>query len=100
LLDAKLTYRTGSFLLFVAVVAAFLYDEPLGIRAIGISAIVCGVHWVREGKVAYGWRGAAPSGYLTGWSALGAAGVVLGLGVWFLIDPKVVEPFFHRHRFV
>jgi hypothetical protein len=100
LLDDKLMYRAGSFLFIVFVVAAFLYDELLGIRAVGISGIICGVHWVREGKVPYGWRGAAPNGYFTGWGALGAAALVTGLGVWFLVAPKVVEPFFHHHRFV
>jgi hypothetical protein len=87
-----------SFLFFVVVVVAFLYDTVLGIRMLGLWGIACGIYWIRTGKIPYGWRGMAPSGYLTGWAAVAGGGVAITLGMVFLVAPKLVEPLYSVHR--
>ena len=90
--------RVSSFLLFVVLVAALMYDTILGIRVLGLAEIGYGVYWIRSGKIPYGWRGMPPGGYLTGWAAVGVGALAVALGAVFTVAPKLVEPFLRVHR--
>jgi len=66
----------------------FLGGAQVGKGTLGICLIVGAVLQQCAGKVPYGWEGAEPSGYLTGWKvllfnlALVAAGVYFMLAAW------------------
>jgi hypothetical protein len=89
---------TLSFLTFVIVVAAFVYDTTLGIRVLGAAEILGGLYLIKMGRISYGIRGRLPSGYLSGWPAIAVAIAVILLGVVFLAAPGLVKPAFCGHR--
>jgi hypothetical protein len=86
--------RLVSFLIFAAVVAAFVFDRLVGIRALGLAEAAVGAYWIKVGRVPYGWRGFPPSGYLTGWAAAGIGAFAIAIGILFLLAPTAVEPLF------
>ena len=97
-LGAGLGSRLTSFLVFAAVVAAFLFDTILGIRTLGLAEAAIGAYWIKVGRVPYGWRGLPPSGYLTGWAALAVGALVISIGLLFMLAPAAVEPLFCGHH--
>ena len=90
--------RGASLLLFAVVVVALIYNTILGIRFIGIAAVIQGGYIIRTGKISYGWRGMPPSGYLSGWIAIGIGVLVILLGMVFVGAPELVEPLYRTQR--
>jgi len=86
--------RSVGVLLVLIVAAVFLYDQRLGIRALGLLEVAVGVYFIKAGKVPYGWRGRPASGYLTGWAAVASGVLAIMIGVLFLVAPGAVEPLF------
>ena len=75
----------------VSVSAYLLGGRTIGKQTLGICLMVGALLQQFIGKIPYGWEGAAPSGYWTGWKAL-LANLVLAAGgayVVFTADSNV-----------
>jgi hypothetical protein len=90
--------RFVGVLVVLVVAGVFLYDQRLGIRALGVVEIAVGIYFIKAGKVPYGWRGFPASGYLTGWGAVASGLVAIVIGALFLVAPGAVEPLFCGRR--
>lgn len=76
---------------FGVLVAASLYSAIWGYRVAGLLAIIFGVRALVGRRIPYGIEGRAPSGYLTGASAV-IVGLLTGaLGVLFIVAPHLVD---------
>jgi hypothetical protein len=85
-------YRFAGLIVLALLVSAYFYDRLLGIRAFGCAEVVVGVYWLKAGRIPYGWRGQAPAGYWTGWVVVALGALAIGIGLFFLAAPAVVEP--------
>jgi hypothetical protein len=85
--------RSVSLLIFALLIIAFIYDRLIGIRALGLAETLVGAYWLKIGRIPYGWRGRPAAGYLTGWAAVAVALAVIGLGILFLSEPRLVDGF-------
>ena len=85
--------RVWSFIVFVLLVATFIWDPIIGTRALGLVEVVLGVYWLKIRRVPYGWEGRPPAGYLVGWPAVAAGALAIGIGVFFVAAPGVVVHF-------
>jgi hypothetical protein len=66
----------------------------LALRMLGVLTIAGGVVQMRERKIAYGWEGHEPSGYITGVPAFVLSAVLVAVGVVLLVAPQLAMPFF------
>jgi hypothetical protein len=75
---------------FLVVAALFLFvSAKAGTRAVGVSMILSALIQMREGRIAYGWKGRPPSGYITGLLATILNGVFVAIGFAVAIWPEV-----------
>jgi hypothetical protein len=75
---------------FLVVVGLFVFvSTKAGTRALGACMLFGALAEWREGRVAYGWKGQPPSGYVTGWFARLLSLVLGAVGVAVLIWPEV-----------
>jgi hypothetical protein len=83
------------FFVFVATVVVWLnVSVELALRMLGVLTIAGGVVQMRERKIAYGWEGHEPSGYITGVPAFVLSAVLVAVGVVLLVAPQLAMPFF------
>jgi hypothetical protein len=75
---------------FAAIVAAFvLLGATAGIRMLGIVLFAQGIYFVLRRRIPYGWEGQEPSGYLTGWVAIGLGILSGAAGASAVVWPQV-----------
>jgi len=84
--------RFSGYAIVIAIAIAFAYDWRLGVRITGASEILCGIFWLRAGRVSYGWRGRPSSGAPTGGWAVAVALFLMALGAVLLAAPQVALP--------
>lgn len=65
-----------------------------GTQMAGLALLVQSAVFVKQRSVPYGWRGAPPSGFITGVSAIFWSVVLAVLGVVMLIKPDLFAPLF------
>jgi hypothetical protein len=93
--DRSRSSRNGEFsvvgmLAFLAVVALFiLVSAKAGTRAVGACMVAGALIQHREGRIAFGWEGQPPSGYITGWLARLLSLIFGALGLAVSIWPEV-----------
>ena len=83
--------RVIGIVVFVIVVAAFVYDRIFGWRALGIAEVAYGFWVIRTRRISYGWEGQPPSGYITGRLAVVIGLLVIALGAAFVLVPEVID---------
>jgi hypothetical protein len=83
--------RIIGIVVFIIVVAAFIYDRIFGWRALGIAEVAYGIWVIRTRRVSYGWEGQPPSGYLTGGFAVIVGLLAVALGAVFVFVPEVID---------
>lgn len=80
---------------FGAVVALFLFvSTKAGTRGMGVLMLLAALLQQVRGRIAYGWEGRPPSGYITGPLATGLNLLFAVIGVAMLIWPEVVSGIF------
>lgn len=84
---------------FGVLIACYLYDPILFVRASGVYLLIGAGYFVRAGRIPYDWRGRPPSGYLTGPAVLVVGVLLAGIGLLFLLAPHRVLPWFAGRRF-
>ena len=85
-------WRLVALLLLALLVSAWFYDRLVGIRAFGLAEIAVGVHWLKVGRIPYGWRGQAPAGYWSGWVVVALRSLLVGIGLLSLAAPAFMLP--------
>jgi hypothetical protein len=75
---------------FIVVVALFLFvSAKAGTRAVGIFMIISAVLQMRKGRIAYGWEGRPPSGYITGFISTVLNVVFVAIGLAMVVWPEL-----------
>ena len=75
---------------FVVVVALFQFvSPPAGMRGMGVCMIIAAVRQHQSGRIAYGWEGRPPTGYLTGGLAWFMNGLLVLAGIGMIAWPQV-----------
>ena len=84
---------------FAVVIACYFYDPVLGVRALGIDALVVSAVSFRSGRIPYGVRGQPPAGHLTGGPAIFGGIVLAVIGLACLFAPHRVLPLLGSRKF-
>jgi hypothetical protein len=80
---------------FAAVVALFLLvSTTAGTRGMGVLILLAALLQQVRGRIAYGWEGRPPLGYITGPLVTGLNLLFAAIGVAMLIWPEVVVGIF------
>jgi hypothetical protein len=83
------------FFVFVAIVIVWLnVSVELALRMVGVLTIAGGAVQMWERKIAYGWEGHEPSGYITGIPAFLISAILIAAGVVLVVAPQLAMPFF------
>jgi hypothetical protein len=102
--DSSTSGEDGQFSLlgmaaFLVVVGLFVFvSTKAGTRGFGACTLIGAFLQARDGRIAYGWKGRPPSGYITGWPATLLTLVFGALGLAILIWPEVAMGIFGWDR--
>ena len=88
-------WRIAGMASFAVGVALFMFvSSHAGMRWLGVVMLVGAIVQIVQRRIAYGWEGREPSGYITGIPAV-VLGVLLGaLGVAMLAKPDLMLAIF------
>jgi hypothetical protein len=65
-----------------------------GAQVAGVAVLVQALMFLRKRRVPYGWRGAPPSGYFTGSSAVAVALLLCAAGLFLIFKSSVAADLF------
>lgn len=93
--ESKSAWRFAGMVSFAVGVALFLFvSSKAGMRWLGFVTLVGALVQIVQRRIAYGWEGREPSGYITGVPAV-ILGVLLGgLGLAMLVQPDLMLAIF------
>jgi len=98
-LDRVTRWTVVQFPVFVAIVIVWLnVSAELALRMIGVVAVASGAVQMWHRKIAYGWEGREPSGYITGIPAFVISAVLVAVGVLLVVAPQFAMPLFAGKR--
>jgi hypothetical protein len=84
--------RAAVILLIVVVMAKASLER--GAQVAGVAVLVQALMFLRKRRVPYGWRGAPPSGYFTGSSAVAIALLLCAAGLFLIFKSSVAAEMF------
>jgi hypothetical protein len=84
--------RAAVILLIVLVMAQVSLER--GSQVAGVAVLAQALMFLRKRRVPYGWRGAPPSGYFTGYSAVAVAMLLCAAGLFLIFKSSVAADLF------
>lgn len=80
--------ETPLAIVFLVTAALFFVSSIAATRALGVFIVLLALVQYRQGRIAYGWEGRPPSGYLTGMPVTVVSAIFAVAGLALIVWPE------------